>query len=1206
MPSQLHNAAPFSGSIFSYLEAVFPDGKINTVSVCGNEHAPLLILEAGHILVAFAFESTGTYESYDALYSGFKKHYVDQKGNWDAFEISFIHCVAPESPGLAKFCSIIETDIYFCRKFVIPINESNIGGSLARLPFMPLDPLSGSSLRPQSAQTFLQQRGVPAELAKHIVVPGRGEDSILKDCLNGRFGKPKELSLTVSKNEVELKGATEQVRLSSVTIENFRAYRKAQKFNLGDAVTVLYGPNGFGKTSFFDAIDFAVTGSIGRINPSSFRKVAQHLDSDGEKSSVSLSFSGAHGPEQIVRDVSDPNNALLDGFPLDRKSILAQLTGSQGGKVDRVEHLVRLFRATHLFSQEQQELASDFHQNCEISADIVSRMLAFEDYVGAVKKAGKVKDRISHRKGLLQENIGRLTGLIRESKENFDQLNVISDKGKSIESLEIVIENVKEEVKGVGIELLSDQVDLAVITGWRADLESRLSVNKSYRKRLSLLIKDVASLPAEPSEAEEEIAQLEKDNLTNRGKRGEAEGVFLRAEDKLRQNFDQILAYEEAAKTYKWMLSITPAYIKLVEEERGSNDLLRKKLEVFSAMEKDERLASKNLQAADMASSKNIEGINLQAAKLKLLRSLSEELDVWVADTSKLQDIDESEKSKIAARIALSKEEDEIKQKIAFVREQTQLREQVIDAADKDQTDLQNLLSQLSSHVTGKDCPLCGMEHKSMDDLVQRIHSRASIDSASSERAELAELERQSNALSAELLGKSLRKTALEKEVVDLGEKRKLIEEGISRFLGAAKSYDIIFTSSGITPTEQLDSMIDQVETNISRLKEQSAIDIQILNLAGKEFEKSSKLTSDKRLEIETIQSDIEKKQLEIDSLKDDKRLVNLTLDIKSIEVEELMRTNQSNLISCRKLVDNGRATINANKQIIESLSRKISSVDESLLALRTKIIERREKFNLIFGVLTELKLPHEIGDEELLHVQENESLAYEKLLTLRDKVSSLELAVDTATTAAALVSLQQGINEKEQSVVQEKKKLKDIEPWAVYFNEISRLLSDQQNESTSKFTIEYGPRTSVIQRRLRSVYGFDDVEIVSRSSSIEVRVTRNGEMLRPIDYFSQSQQQSLLLGLFLAACSSQTWSSFSPIFLDDPVTHFDDLNTYALLDLIVGLLSTQFGVPQFVISTCDERLFQLARQKFSHLEAAAKFYRFSAIGEDGPVVEEL
>jgi DNA repair protein SbcC/Rad50 len=75
---------------------------------------------------------------------------------------------------------------------------------------------------------------------------------------------------------------------------------------------------------------------------------------------------------------------------------------------------------------------------------------------------------------------------------------------------------------------------------------------------------------------------------------------------------------------------------------------------------------------------------------------------------------------------------------------------------------------------------------------------------------------------------------------------------------------------------------------------------------------------------------------------------------------------------------------------------------------------------------------------------------------------------------------------------------------------------------------------------------------------------------------------------------------------MDDPVTHFDDLNTYAFLDLIVGLLESDVGKRQFIISTCDEKLLQLARQKFRHLGENAVFYRFDAIGPEGPVVEKI
>lgn len=178
--------------------------------------------------------------------------------------------------------------------------------------------------------------------------------------------------------------------------------------------------------------------------------------------------------------------------------------------------------------------------------------------------------------------------------------------------------------------------------------------------------------------------------------------------------------------------------------------------------------------------------------------------------------------------------------------------------------------------------------------------------------------------------------------------------------------------------------------------------------------------------------------------------------------------------------------------------------------------------------------------------------------------------------------------------------------PWVKYFESVSKLLSAQQSSATDQFTRDYGPRTAVIQRRLRPVYGFGDVEVSSRAGAISVRVMRNGEALRPIDYFSQLQVQTLVLGLFLTACSSQTWSAFSSVMMDDPVTHFDDLNTYALLDLISGLLQSSDGARQFVISTCDEKLLQLARQKFRHLKDGAKFYRFSAIGAEGPLVSEI
>jgi exonuclease SbcC len=53
-------------------------------------------------------------------------------------------------------------------------------------------------------------------------------------------------------------------------------------------------------------------------------------------------------------------------------------------------------------------------------------------------------------------------------------------------------------------------------------------------------------------------------------------------------------------------------------------------------------------------------------------------------------------------------------------------------------------------------------------------------------------------------------------------------------------------------------------------------------------------------------------------------------------------------------------------------------------------------------------------------------------------------------------------------------------------------------------------------------------------------------------------------------------------------------------------LLDAGSGPRQFILSTCDERLFQLARQKFRHLGDRAAFYTFVSSGKDGPEIEAV
>ena len=352
--------------------------------------------------------------------------------------------------------------------------------------------------------------------------------------------------------------------------------------------------------------------------------------------------------------------------------------------------------------------------------------------------------------------------------------------------------------------------------------------------------------------------------------------------------------------------------------------------------------------------------------------------------------------------------------------------------------------------------------------------------------------------------------------------------------------------------------------------------------------------------------SNLETTQEQLALLREDPRSGRVSLDIEPDQLRELERRvgDEATAIS---------AELQAADDAVAKTSARLAAIlkEESLRqteadGLRSRVAQVRREIAELDARLEEADLRPDVEESTVLSEIAAESHAQAEFLRLREQALGLELAIDRATTAAALSQLRQNLQDKQQIVTAAKRKGARHASWLKYFRLLARLISTQRNEATEDFTREYGPRTSVIQRRLRSVYGFDDVEIRSHESSIRVRVKRRDEELRPTDYFSQSQQQTLLLGLFLTTCLSQTWSTLCPVLLDDPVTHFDDLNTYAFLDLISGLVELESEGRQFIVSTCDEKFLQLARQKFRHLEDRAAFYTFSAIDENGPAVDVL
>ncbi len=1193
------------------LKDALPSASISQIEVAEN-HLPLLLLQINQILAVFAF-GTGD-ESYWGLYNGFKKYFSSHGDQWRSLDVSFVYCLPQSAHPTEAFCSQVEADVYFCRKFVVPLSD-DIPSSLLRLPFLPLAPLAGSPLRPPSAQTLLQRSNVRAELARFLVMQGaRGAPSILADCLANKFGSAEPLTEVEVAHEHKREEAPNPVSLESLTIQNFRAYRKSKTFKFGSAITVLYGPNGFGKTSFFDALDFVVTGGIGRLQATTtdqaLTKAARHLDSKDEPCAVTLTFKRGENSHTVVRDLSDPKQAKLDSKDgVTRKDVLAMLTGDKGPAADRVENFVALFRATHLFSQERQELTRDFQIKSELSSDLVSRMLAFEDYVSGIKKTNEVQGLIKSAIEHADKDVVRLQTLIERDRAEFSRLEGLAAASANPAGIEKELKSLREDLVETGIGTENTNVDAPTLRGWRAQLESRAADLTRQGVQLSQAMGDLQqakTYAVELAGIESRLTQEEATLATAEAGRVQAEEFLRSVNLKLVEVRSAETTAQRSCESFAWLSARRPEYYRLAKER----DALIAKVE--SATQQDARLRSEEGQAALIlqAAEKVLEEISQQVVarseRLETFQSLGSQLPILFAARARLKEVGNAEQECIDAIKSVRTLLEQQEETSESVQVQVVRLESEISASEAESTEVKSLLAELRSHVTEGTCLLCGVDHGSKDTLLARIDARLDQKEQAVEvRSRLVEKRAEATQVAEQIAGYQQRLNDGRARQESLRTEREQLQRFIAQFSLDAAALGVVLVGPAGSDDE-VAAAIREEELALATLNVRRASAMQAKEAAVGARENARVAVAGSAAVEQGAKRALESVVEAIARLVDDPRRIGAGFDFEPdallIEIDRCAKDLQSANVAvsdAQAQVDQYNAEVRRRSQEATSAKRAVEEHQRRRGTLTSSISDLKAS-------LSEVGLTPESPDEAVTGLISRNSLNLARLSTLRDRTSNLEVALDAVTTAAALESLRASLRQIETSIDAARNERARHEPWAKYFEAVAKLLSTQQSSATDQFTRQYGPRTAVIQRRLRPVYGFGDVEVSSKGGSISVRVDRNGEALRPIDYFSQSQIQTLVLGLFLTACSSQTWSAFSSLMMDDPVTHFDDLNTYALLDLIAGLLQSHDEDRQFVISTCDEKLFQLARQKFRHLKGAAKFYRFSAIGAEGPLVSEI
>jgi exonuclease SbcC len=1202
-------SSPETLSLPSELQSTLADlmkGATFSEEILRDDCLPVVMMLRQNALTAFA---VGDQNDYQPLYEGFKKHYLKNSAQWSTKDVAFVYCLPAEVTVAPDFCSRVEVDVYFCRKYVVRL-DGDLADSLARLPFLPLSPITpGVQTRPPSAQTLLRQRNIKTDLAKALVVPLTSSAStILTGCLAGTYGPPEALQSAAGPSAIAEVGENRvQATLKSISIQNFRAYRTKKVFELGSAVTILYGPNGFGKTSFFDALDFAVTGGVGRLAkaPGGLARVAKHLDSQSDPTEVSLTLEREGKMHVIKRNLADHNNALVNGKATPRKEVLSLLTGGTAPGADRVDSLVDLFRATHLFSQENQELTQDVASKCELSSELVSRMLAFEDYASGLKKAEDVLKLAGQEYSKATTDLANALQAIAYERKELERLEGLAASDTSSAALDARFAGLDEAISTAGFDISG--IASRDTRGLRAMLDAAAAEAVARRAVLSRTIEQVEMLGTLRSQLEPMRAQLtERQAQLQQAETHEKEASELLGT--LSSQLSQLKTQEQGFQLRRdwltWATSVQPVYEQLTSQAQSQ----AAGLATLSSQVSQQRAPLEQAQAVKREATASIQraetALKVASEKRARLQSVKDVAAAWEQAAPTLIELLKDETQFQASIEELRRQFGETQhaehsQELLVARAERELAE-----ARSSDSRLKELISELRGHVDGPNCQLCGHDHGSTEGLLAAIDRRMQhgdrvvqlSEVAATQRAALQTLVGQRQALAERVKQEELRLTQTQMQ-------RSQLERQRANYEASLNSVGLSLTSETPQQMQNLNIKIHEDELNAAAAVGSARQSLETADIALASTQAAYQALDQQRQSAESALNDTQKRLNELLS-EANRGSINLASGLQALTDAE--RATEEQRVSTSAAAQSTNERVDSQKAVQAAAKTAVTAARTSHQQANQALTGHQTRIQSVLSELAVAKFDSAVSQEQLRQQMEVATAREVTALGLRDRVAELEVAVDTAATSAAFESIRQRILASQELLQEATARAQKIQPWLGYFTEVKKLLSTQQAFATEHFITEYGPRTAVIQQRLRPVYGFGEIEVSSKDSAIGIRVHRKGESLRPTDFFSQSQVQTLVLGLFLTACSSQTWSGFSSIMMDDPVTHFDDLNTYALLDLILGLQSSSEGERQFVISTCDEKLLQLARHKFRHLGSAAKFYRFQAIGAEGPMVSEI
>jgi exonuclease SbcC len=1033
------------------------------------------------------------------------------------------------------------------------------------------------------------------------------------------------------------------MKIRKVVIEGFRAYQKKEDGTFdfchsdgspADFVTI-FAPNGFGKSSFYDAVEWAFTNNVER-----YIRLPHRLYNETAARGTKV----ASEPQYILRNTEMPAD-----WPT---SVNVDTTLKP---FQRSLPTIRSDSRDLRFTEDQTEEDSYQFREIFLSQDAIDSFLREtkpEDrYIDFMASFGSSSEQARHKLHLTKQENNNIIDTINQ------ELSLLQKKLEEPVDTQVFASYnaTAHKLNATGEEVPSVTEDFSSIT--EHEILSRVLTRKNLltnqfleKTALKHSINQKIGLHEDLVRAQQfkKTASDEVEKYTKWISKTDHYQQLYSSEHSERTHLNETLI---AIEYFSSLKSGAPSYINLKEQLRISRDEFEefsKQLDGLNqslAFENDRKnKLEKNILHAN---EKTLELITLKSQSPRLYaeiasnQSLLEQLetghtvsvrDTALTDSSIEQFNTQLEKLRgiIIDRLFYESEEaralnisPELLTQLQSLDQRTNLLTEQIQSLYLSQDILRQHASQIDNLVSlgleivrehsPSACPLCSTPFRSVGELSDSIQSNS----------HLSETAKKTEALIIELT--SMQVLAEENIASTIQSIETVREEAISKIMSAlnllhARKAKLDTDASEIhlkisSTKEQLDSLRARTfHLPLSSLEEKIANDRLVLD---KELAETNKNLETCLVEIHNLEtksniigSDIWSLAQQISAIESDSEYIKhisepisnngnietiingYSFKIAELETQKENSINSTNQINALLKDLHTEMLAEGSWQPRDTLSMLLNRAREELATLESYISEYLNDLNKIIGkTLDQDANLIEIMLDEILKIDASEKIINEKIFLyteLESQLKALTPYVEHLKTAKRLSEVSEDLHKHQEL----DKKL------SLEISEVSKHLKKQIQ------SFFFADLINGIYKKIDPHPSFTDIDFecdfgvdTKPRLNVVIKNKNSNQVISPNLYFSAAQLNILSLSIFLARALHAEFNGqpLDVILIDDPIHSMDSINILSTIDLLRSI-SIRFG-KQIIISTHDENFYELLKKKIPSNEFSSRFLKLSTFG---------